>query len=388
MNEKMLNDTLIEWRKKLHQIPETAFEERNTSKFIKDKLEEMGYIVESDIGITGLVGKLKIGNSEKVIAIRADMDAINVIEENDLLYKSKTTGKMHACGHDGHIVTALGAAKLLSEEKNFNGTVIFIFQPAEEPGKGALAMIEDGLLEKYHIDEIYAFHNMPQLPEGEIHSKIGPIMGSEDNFKITIKGKGGHSSSPHIGVDPLIIASEIILGLQTIVSRNINPIDSAVISCTEIHTDGAVNVIPSNIYITGDVRSYKKEVQDKIKERMEFISKNISRAYDGDCELHYKNSFYPTINDENCHNAVMEVAENLFGKEKVVRETLPMMTSEDFAHFLKRIPGCMIFIGGASNSREIYPLHHSLYDYNDKTLLIGAKLFSEIVKMRLLELNN
>lgn len=381
MNSELLNQ-LIEWRRSLHQIPETAFEEVNTAKFVSEKLVEMGYEVETGIGKTGVVASLKVGDGDKVIGIRADMDAINVTEQNEFSYKSKNQGKMHACGHDGHVATALGAAKLLAENKNFNGTVRFIFQPAEEPGKGSLAMIEDGLFERFPMDEIYGLHNIPQLPEGVVYSKVGPIMGSEDNFEIKIKGKGGHASAPNVGIDPLVIASEIILALQTIVARNINPTDPAVVSCTEIHTDGAINVIPTNVIITGDVRSYTLEVSKLIEERMGSICHNIAKAYGAECDFSYSNSFSPTINWEECHNTVVEAATNVLGKEKV-KEASPMMTAEDFAHFLKRIPGCLFFLGGKIEGEEVYPLHHTLFDYVDKNLLRGAELFAEIVRLRL-----
>src|SRR5699024_7856559 len=203
--------------------------------------------------------------------IRAEMDALNVQEKTNLSYSSKKDGKMHACGHDGHIATALGAANLIATKKHFNGTVRFIFQPAEEHGKGALSMLNDGLLEKFPIDEIYGLHNMPHLPEGEIHSKVGGIMGSEDNFKIHIKGKGGHASSPHTGVDPLVLAARVMLAVQTIVSRNVGPVAAAVISCADLQTDGIINAIPTTVVITGECRTYTSKPQSLIKERMDGI---------------------------------------------------------------------------------------------------------------------
>jgi len=383
MNMQVLLDQLVEWRRYLHKNPETAFEEKRTAKFISEKLIEMGYKVETEIGKTGVVASLKVGNGDKIIGIRADIDAINITEQTGLPYASQNEGKMHACGHDGHIATALGTAKLLSENKDFNGTVRFIFQPAEEPGKGALAMLDDGLLERFPMDEIYALHNMPQLDEGKIYSKSGPIMGSEDNFKIHIVGKGGHASTPNTGIDPLVIAAEIILALQTIVARNINPIDTAVVSCTEIQTDGTTNVIPSNVYITGDTRSYTPEIQKLLKKRMGTISENICNAYGAKCNFSYINSFSPTINSKECHNVVVEAATNVLGKENVISETDPMMISEDFAHFLKKIPGCLVFLGGKKFSEEVYPLHNAFYDYEDENLLRGAEFFEEIVRLRL-----
>lgn len=383
MDKQELLNQFITWRRYLHGNPEIAFEEENTAKFISEKLEEMGYEVKTGIGKTGVVASLTVGDGEKAIGIRADMDAINVTEESGLPYASKNEGKMHACGHDGHVTTALGAAKILSERKDFNGTVRFIFQPAEEPGKGALAMIEDGLLKRFPIDEIYGLHNVPQLPEGEMHSKVGPIMASEDNFKVCIQGKGGHASAPNVGIDPLVIAAEIILALQTIVARNVDPVDTAVVSCTEIHTDGNINVIPTNVMITGDTRSYTSEVQAVLEERMRTICENICKAYGAQCEFSYRNSFSPTINWDKCHNAVIEAASNVLGAEKVIDQAAPMMVAEDFAHYLKRIPGCFVFLGGRKKGEEVYPLHNASYDYNDENLLRGAELFAEIVRLRL-----
>lgn len=386
MIREKLVQSLKDWRHHLHQNPETAFEEEETSRFVAEKLHEFGYDVETNVGKTGVVGSLKIGDGKKVIGIRADMDALNINEQNhDLSYRSKTEGKMHACGHDGHVTTALSAAKILADEKNFNGTVRFIFQPAEEHGKGALAMINDGLFERFPIDEFYGLHNMPQLKEGVIHSKAGPIMASEDNFKIHITGKGGHASAPNIGIDPLVIAAEIILALQTIVSRNVNPVDTAVVSCTEIHTDGIVNAIPTNVVITGDTRSYTPEVQQLIEERMRTIAQNICAAYGAECEVEYSNSFSPTINTKECHEVVVKAATNVSGADHVEPETQPMMSSEDFGHFLEYVPGAFVFLGGKRENKEVYPLHNAQYDYNDENLIRGAELFAEIVRLRLSE---
>ena len=252
---------LKEWRHYLHMYPEVAFEENNTSEYLAKVLTDMGLEVHKNIGVTGLVANLKVGDGKGVIGLRADMDAIKLTEEGQHPYSSQNSGIMHACGHDGHMATLLGVAKLLSERKNFNGTVRFIFQPAEEPGKGSQAMLDDKLFERFPVDEIYGMHNMPGLPVGTISTRVGGIMASEDNFVIRIKGKGMHASSPHMGVDPLVIAAEIILALQTVVSRNVNPIDTAVISCTEIHTDGIRNAIPTNVEIKGDTRSFTPEVQ-------------------------------------------------------------------------------------------------------------------------------
>ncbi len=378
-----LEKKLIEWRHMLHQIPEPAFEEIKTSDFIAVRLEEMGYGVHRNIGKTGIVANLTVGKGLKTIGLRADMDCIKIQEASDISYKSKHENCMHACGHDGHVVTLLGAAYLIAKNKNFNGTVRLIFQPAEEPGYGATAMINDGLLEKFPIDEIYGLHNMPGLPEGVIHARIGGIMASEDNFSIKIHGKGGHASAPNLVIDPLIIASNIVMALQTIVSRNSDPVDTAVVSCTEFLTDGAHNAIPSNVTILGDTRSFDPKVQILIEKRMKEITKSICEAYGATWEFEYTHEFSPTINTKECYETAVEAAKIALGEKNVIENCRPLMSSEDFAKYLEKVPGCFVFLGGAKsdNSDEIYPLHNHLYDYNDNNLIKGAKYFEEIVKL-------
>lgn len=378
-----LEKKMIEWRHILHQIPEKAFEEVKTSKFIAEKLKEMGYEVHCNIGKTGIVANLKAGTSSKAIGLRADMDCIPINEISDLPYKSQHTGCMHACGHDGHMATLLGAAYLISKNKNFNGTIRLIFQPGEELGHGAKSMINDGLFEKFPIEEIYGFHNMPALTEGKIFARVGGIMASEDNFTIKIIGKGGHSSAPNLVIDPLVIAGNIITALQSIVSRNSDPIDTVVISCTEIITDGAHNVIPSNVIILGDTRSFSPKVQKLVEKRMRNIVENICKAYGAKYEFYYTHEFSPTINTISCYKIAIQAAENILGQENVVKNCQPLMSSEDFGKYLEKIPGCFVFLGGAKEKKEIFPLHHHCFDYNDNNLLKGAKYFEEIVRISL-----
>lgn len=380
-----LANQLKEWRQYFHMHPESAFEEKNTSEYIAKVLTDMGLEVHKNIGGTGVVASLKVGDGEEVIGLRADMDAINMLEKGEHLYASKTHGKMHACGHDGHTATLLGAARLLVERKNFNGTVRFIFQPAEEPGKGSQAMIDDGMFEKYPINEIYGLHNMPFIPEGTIHTRPGGIMASEDNFVIRIKGKGSHASSPHIGIDPLVTASQIILGLQTIASRNVNPLQQVVVSCTELHTDGVHNAIPSNVEILGDTRSCTVEIQELIETRMRSICEGICKMNGADCEFEYTHEFAPTVNWEKCVNTVATAAKNIVGEDKVNTNCEPWMASEDFGTFLRHIPGCFVFLGSGKSAiaSENTPLHNSMYDYNDDVLETGAEFFAELIKVRL-----
>jgi amidohydrolase len=385
MNNTDFENQLKEWRHYLHMHPEIALDEKHTSEYIAKVLTDMGLEVYKNIGGTGIVANLRVGDGKGVIGLRADMDANQISEKGQHPYSSLNQGVMHACGHDGHIATLLGAAKLLSERKNFNGTVRFIFQPAEEPGKGAKAMMEDKLFERFPVDEIYGLHNTPQFQAGSILTKVGGIMASEDNFVIRIKGKGMHASAPHLGIDPLVIAAEIILALQTIVSRSINPTDTAVVSCTEIHTDGVRNAVPTNVEIKGDTRSFTPEVQQIIESRMRKICESICDSYGAECQFEYTHEFTPTVNWQECTEVAVQAARNIVGEEKVNANCVPLMGSEDFGAFLQKIPGCYVFLGSANSEEkeEIIPLHNSLYDYNDTILKTGAEFFAEIVKIRL-----
>ena len=384
MEKEALKKELCEWRHYLHQHPEAAFEEENTARFVAEKLREMGIEVETGVGKTGVVGTLKVGDGDRVIGLRADMDCNCIIEKNeDLPYKSEKADRMHACGHDGHTTTLLGAAKLLSESKDFNGTVRFVFQPAEEPGYGSKAMIEDGFFERFPVDEMYGLHNMPQFPEGVIATKANGIMASEDNFTIKIHGRGGHASAPNLVKDPLVIAAEIILALQTIVSRNADPIDTAVVSCTEFENDGAHNAIPSNVVIRGDCRSFKPEVSALIEKRMKAICEHICAMNDAECEFIYTHEFAPTVNDPQCTAYAVEAAKAVVGAENVIDNCAPLMGSEDFGKFIEEVPGCFVFLGNRVDGKEFIPLHNGRFDYNDNLLLIGAEFFAELVRQRL-----
>ena len=384
MNKNEIKTQLTEWRHYLHQHPEAAFEEENTSRFVAEKLREMGIEVETGIGKTGVVGTLKVGDGDRVIGLRADMDCNCIIEKNDdLPYRSENPGRMHACGHDGHTVTLLGAAKLLSESKDFNGTVRFVFQPAEEPGYGSKAMIADGFFDRFPVNEMYGLHNMPQYPVGVIATKPEGIMASEDNFTIKIKGKGGHASAPDVVKDPLIIASEIVLALQTIVSRNVTPTDTAVVSCTEFETDGAHNAIPSNVVIKGDCRSFKPEVSALIEKRMRSICEYMCAMNDAECEVIYTHEFSATINTPENTAYAVAAAKAVVGDENVVDNCAPLMGSEDFGKFIEEVPGCFVFLGNRAEGKESTPLHNSQFDYNDDLLMIGAEYFAELVRQRL-----
>lgn len=385
MRDEEFVKQLKEWRHYLHEHPESAFEEENTSKYVSDILKSMGMDVQCNVGKTGVVATLKVGDGDKVIGLRADIDCIKLQEKGECAYKSQTADRMHACGHDGHTATLLGAAKLLSERKDFNGTVRFVFQPAEEPGKGAQAMIDDGLFERFPMDEIYGLHNMPQLPAGTIHTCKGGIMASEDNFVIHVKGRGGHASSPQNVIDPLVTGSQIVLSLQTIVARNADPCDTAVVSCTEFRTDGIHNAIPSNVWILGDTRSFSTDTQKLIEKRMGEISRETCKMYGAECDFQYTHEFAPTYNWPECVDVAVEAAKNVVGESKVDSQCRPLMGSEDFGRFLQKIPGCFVFIGGGTNENllENTPLHNSFFDYNDDILVTGAEFFAELIRLRL-----
>lgn len=385
MNQEQLRQQLITWRHYLHAHPESAFEEIKTADFIASRLEEMGIEVHRQIGQTGLVGVLKCGDGKEVIGIRADIDCIQLSEQGELDYRSTIPERMHGCGHDGHTCIVLGAAHLLKERQNFNGTVCFVFQPAEEPGYGATAMMKDGLLERFGIMEIYGLHNMPGMKLGTIATRTDGIMASEDNFVIKIKGQGSHAARPHMAKDPLIIAAEIILALQTIVSRNVDPNLPAVISCTELHTDGIRNAIPTHVEIKGDTRSYTPYVQTLLEERMRTVCEAICTMHGAECDFSYTHEFAPTVNHASCVEVAIKAAQSVVGVENVDGNVAQMMISEDFGAFLQHIPGCFVFLGNGDETDEKgnIPLHNACYDFNDEILLTGAAFFAEIIATRL-----
>jgi hippurate hydrolase len=278
----------------------------------------------------------------------------------------------------------LGAAKLLTQSRDFDGTVRFIFQPAEEHGRGASAMIQDGLFKRFPVDEIYGVHNNPGMPAGHIATRTGGIMGSEDNFVIRVQGRGGHAARPHMAADPLVAAAEIIMALQTVVARSVDPADTAVVSCTEIHTDGIRNAIPTHVEIKGDTRSYAPHVQALLEKRMREICSGIALAHGCVCEVEYTHEFVPTINWPQCVDVAVRAAQAVVGADNVDANVAPMMTSEDFGRFLQEVPGAFVLLGnGAANTPGGIPLHNSRYDFNDAVLPVGARYFAELVRQRL-----
>ncbi len=381
-----LQSKLQAWRHCLHQHPETGFEEVTTSEFVASVLRDLGLDVHTGIGGTGVVANLSVGKGDRTVGIRADMDALNIHEASpQRAHASRIAGKMHACGHDGHMAMVLGAATLLSQQRDFDGTIRFIFQPAEEHGRGAKAMMKDGLFERFPVDAIFGAHNMPGLPAGTIATRPGPLMASEDNFVIRIAGKGAHAARPHMGVDPLVIGAEVVLALQTVVSRNVDPSLPAVVSCTEFITDGIRNATPSTVTIKGDTRSYTPDVQALLARRMRELCEGICQAHGAICSFEYTHEFAPTVNWNSCVDVALSAASRVVGAERVSGDIIPMMISEDFGAFLQVVPGAFVFIGNGDNdSPGSVPLHNPGYDFNDDILSTGAKYFAEVARQALI----
>lgn len=384
-NEVEFEAQWVRWRHHLHRIPETGFQEVRTAGYVGQVLEMLGLEVHRGIGGTGIVANLRVGGGAGVIGLRADMDALALTEAAPgRAYASETAGCMHACGHDGHMAMLLGAAQLLARRRDFDGTVRFIFQPAEEHGRGAAAMLADGLLERFPVDEIHGAHNIPGLPVGHIATRVGGIMASEDNFVIRITGRGGHAARPHMAVDPLVIGAEIVLALQSIVSRSLDPGEPAVLSCTEFITDGIRNALPTEVLIKGDTRSYSTEVQALLERRMREICEGICQAHGARCAVEYTHEFAPTVNWAECVPTAVAAARAVVGHDNVDANVPAMMISEDFGAFLRVVPGAFVFIGnGDGDSAGAVPLHNARYDFNDRVLPIGARYFAELARVRL-----
>jgi hippurate hydrolase len=372
-----------EWRRDIHAHPEIAFEEHRTAQIVADKLESFGIEVETGIAGTGVVGTLRKGMGNRSIGLRADLDALLINETNDFEYKSKNPGQMHACGHDGHTTMLLGAAKYLSEQGNFDGTVNFIFQPAEENEGGGRVMIEDGLFDKYPVESVYGMHNIPGMPVGSFAIKPGPIMAAFDIFNLKVIGRGGHAAMPQTTVDPIIVGTKIIDAFQAIISRSIDPQEPSVLSVTQFHGGDAYNVIPNQVEIKGCTRCFSPKVQKKLEDEMRQISESICKAYGADCEFHYEHRYPATINSEEEANLAGQVAQEIVGEERVNLSPKPGMGSEDFAYMLQEKPGSYIWIGNGDGEGSCM-IHNPGYDFNDQILPIGAtywvKMAEEILK--------
>jgi hippurate hydrolase len=366
------------WRRDFHAHPEFGFEEHRTARLVAERLRGFGFTdVVEGVGGTGVVATLTRGSGNRCIALRADMDALRIPEASDLPHRSTTPGVMHACGHDGHTAMLLGAARVLAAEGGFDGTLRFVFQPAEEWGKGALA---DGLMERFPFDEIYGLHNQPGLPVGAFRTRAGAIMSAEDNFEIVLRGLGGHAARPQQGREVLVAACALVVNLQTVVSRRVAPTDTAVLSVTELLTDGTRNALPGTARILGDARSFRPEVSATIEAELRRIAAGTAAAYDLACDVTYTREFIPTLNDAEAAAAALAAARRVFGAENVAEAAEPHTGSEDFARFLAQAPGCFAFIGNGEDSK---PLHNPGYDFNDDALPHGTAFLVQIARDRL-----
>ncbi|TIQ37063.1 MAG: amidohydrolase [Mesorhizobium sp.] len=369
---------LAEARRYLHAHPELSFQEQETAAFVADRLERWGYEVTRNVGGLGVVGRLRQGSGGRSIAIRADMDALPITETTGLPYASKTAGKMHACGHDGHTTMLLGAAEYLARTRHFNGTVNLVFQPAEEAGKnsGAQAMIADGLFERFPCDAVFGLHNHPGAPVGTFLMRAGPLMAASDTVMIRILGRGGHASRPHQTVDPIVAAANMVMTLQTVVSRNVNPVEAAVVTVGMIHGGTASNVIPESSEISLSVRSFSAGVRDTLEQRIRGIAASIAEAHGASIEIDYERGYPVVTNSEGETAFATEVVTELVGEDNV--SVCPLIPgSEDFSYFLEHKPGCFLRLGNGEDSAI---LHSSKYDFNDGNLTVGAALWARLAE--------
>ena len=374
-------------RRDIHAHPELGFEETRTSTLVANKLREWGYEVTTGLGKTGVVGTLKRGNSPRSIGIRADMDALPMQEANTFGHHSSHPSRMHACGHDGHTTILLAAAKHLATHQNFDGTLHLIFQPAEESLGGGRAMVQDGLFERFPCDAIFGLHNWPGMPVGQIGIRPGPILASSNTFEIIITGKGSHAAMPHNGIDPVAIAATLVQAFQTIISRNRNPIEAAVLSVTQIHTGDAVNIVPDHATLRGTVRTFSVEMIDLIETRMKALAESICSGFGAKVEFRFQRNYPPTINDPEQTAFVTQVLTDLIGPDNIVTPIDPVMAAEDFSFMLLQRPGCYFFLGNGDGTHRADGhgdgpclLHNPSYDFNDDAIPVGATLWVRLVE--------
>ncbi len=374
------HDEMTAWRRHLHAHPETAFEERDTAAFVAARLESFGIEVERGIAGTGVVGTLRGAQpGPRAIMLRADMDALHIAEQNGFAHVSQAPGRMHACGHDGHTAMLLGAAKHLAETRNFAGTIHFVFQPAEENEGGARVMIEQGVFEKYPVDAAFGMHNWPELPAGHFAIRPGPMMAAFDIFEITINGRGGHAAMPHLTVDPIVAAAQLVNAVQTIASRTTHPLDSAVVSVTQIHGGDTWNVIPESVVVRGTTRAFSPAVRDQIETALRRIAEAVGAGCGAAIEWRYERRYPPTLNAPAETEAAAAAAAAIVGAGNVERAPVPSMGAEDFAFFLERPPGAYIWIGNGSAAAGGM-LHSPHYDFNDAILPIGASYWVRLAE--------
>ena len=372
-------ESLTALRRDLHAHPELAFEEHRTAQRVASWLVDLGLEVSTGWAVTGVVGVLRAGTSGRCIALRADMDALPLNELNHFAHRSRHPGKMHACGHDGHTAMLPAGAALLARNPAFDGTVVFIFQPAEEAEGGARAMIEQGLLERYGIDRVYGLHNWPGLPVGHFAVHGGPVMAGTDQFDIVLRGRAAHAAMPHQGRDPVLAASALVQALQGIVARRVDPLDAAVLSVTRLDAGEAYNVTPEQAVLGGTVRTFKPATQTLVRGALEELCQGIAQGYGMDIEVDYRAGYPPTINDRAEAARCARIAERLVGAERLHLDLPPSMGAEDFAYFLQARPGCYLWLGNGEAAGD-GRLHNPRYDFNDALLPIGAAYWQALVQ--------
>ena len=373
-------------RRDIHAHPELCFEEHRTADLVARQLESWGIEVHRGLGTTGLVGVIRGGNSPRAIGLRADMDALPVTEKNTFAHASQHAGKMHACGHDGHTAMLLAAAQHLAQHRHFDGIVYLVFQPAEEGGGGAREMIKDGLFERFPMEAIFGAHNWPGMPVGHFGTRVGPMMASSNEFKVVIHGKGAHAALPHLGIDPIPVACQMVQAFQTIVSRNRKPIEAAVLSVTMIHAGEATNVVPNSCEIQGTVRTFTVEMLDLIEQRMRDIAEHTCAAAGARCEFEFSRNYPPTINHPAETEFVKTTLASWLGADQV-HDFEPTMGAEDFSYFLQDKPGCYFMIGNGDGDHRAAghglgpcTLHNPSYDFNDELIPVGASAWVKLVE--------
>jgi hippurate hydrolase len=379
---KSYHSELTAQRRDFHAHPEIGFEEHRTSDIVARQLEALGCEVHRGVGRTGVVGVLREGNGPVSIGLRADMDALPILEANDVAYKSTRAGVMHACGHDGHTTMLLGAARYLAETRNFNGTVNFIFQPAEEGLGGALAMLKDELFQRFPCDSVFGMHNHPGMPVGQFAIRPGTMMAGGGFFDIHVEGRGAHGARPEQSIDPVLVASHIVTALQSIVARNVSALDSAVVSATAIKGGDAYNVIPQTADIRGTVRTFRNDTMDLVEESMKRIAAGVASAFGATASVDFRRLFAPLVNDAAETALFGDVAAELVGEQNVERERDLIMASEDFSFMLEKRPGAYINIGNGDTAGSV-PVHNPGYDFNDEILPLGAAALAGIVEKKL-----
>ena len=374
-----LHGEMTAWRRDLHAHPETAFEEHRTSNVVAGLLTAFGLEVHRGLAKTGVVASLRAGKATRAIGLRADLDALPIREENTFAHRSTYDGRMHACGHDGHTAMLLGAAKYLAATRGFDGTVHFIFQPAEENEGGGRAMVEAGLFERFPCDAVYGMHNWPGMPVGQFGVLPGPMMASFDIFEIAVAGRGAHAAMPHLGIDPVVAASALVQALQTIPSRTVSPVDAAVVTVTQFHAGDTWNVIPGQAVLRGTTRAFRPEVQDEIERSIRRICAGIDAAYATSSTVRYERRYPPTINTPRETAVAAAAIAKVVGEENVRTDVQPTMGAEDFAFMLQAKSGCYVFIGNGPGEGGCM-LHNPHYDFNDQILPLGASYWANLVE--------